>query len=223
LCYRTAIDVFLLGTIIYQFFPNGRRVIVEGISWRFSLLGIASAIYLNLWMHHYHTLDFIFSAVSFVTATHLYYLLKKNYPSRSLVDEICIHLPFSLYHSWSTFLVLLSAFEAFGSRRQGMELAGPWTKMSVFLVFVFLELTAISYTFSTPEGDFPASLIICLCLFAVFGQQQSSAFIHGFALGFAILSILWAVKSLYGLVLRYRNLLGIGVEDPERAPLVGGV
>lgn len=43
-----------LGTVIYQFFPTGKKVIIDSISWRFPLLGILSAIYINLWAtHHY--------------------------------------------------------------------------------------------------------------------------------------------------------------------------
>lgn len=48
------IHILLLGTVIYQFFPNGKKVIIDGISWRFPLLGILNAIYVNLWAtHHY--------------------------------------------------------------------------------------------------------------------------------------------------------------------------
>ena len=51
---RSVIHVLLLGTVIYQFFDNGKKVIIDGISWRFPLLGILNAIYVNLWAtHHY--------------------------------------------------------------------------------------------------------------------------------------------------------------------------
>lgn len=48
------IHVLLLGTIIYQFFPQGKRVIIDGISWRFPLLAVLNAVYVNLWAtRHY--------------------------------------------------------------------------------------------------------------------------------------------------------------------------
>jgi len=48
------IHILLLGTIIYQFFPQGKRVIIDGISWRFPLLAVLNAIYANLWAtQHY--------------------------------------------------------------------------------------------------------------------------------------------------------------------------
>ena len=40
---RSVIHVLLLGTVIYQFFDNGKKVIIDGISWRFPLLGILNA------------------------------------------------------------------------------------------------------------------------------------------------------------------------------------
>ena len=51
---RTVIHILLLGTVIYQFFPQGKRVIVDGISWRFPLLGLLNAVYVNLWASHYY-------------------------------------------------------------------------------------------------------------------------------------------------------------------------
>ena len=43
-----------------------------------------------------------------------------------------VHLPFSLYHGWTTVLVVLTAFEAFGNNAN-TEHAGVWTKVFVFL------------------------------------------------------------------------------------------
>ena len=40
--------------MIYQFFPAGKRAIIDGISWRFALLGVLNVIYVNLWAEaHY--------------------------------------------------------------------------------------------------------------------------------------------------------------------------
>lgn len=53
-CPRSLIHVLLLGTVIYQFFPQGKKVVIDGISWRFPLLAILNAIYINVWAtHHY--------------------------------------------------------------------------------------------------------------------------------------------------------------------------
>jgi len=58
---RALIHLLLLGTIIYQFFPAGKTVIIDGISWRFPLLGILNAIYVNTWSHGHYIVAFIFA------------------------------------------------------------------------------------------------------------------------------------------------------------------
>jgi hypothetical protein len=55
------IHLLLLGTVIYQFFPQGKRVIIDGIAWRFPLLAVLNAIYVNLWASkHYIVGSFCF-------------------------------------------------------------------------------------------------------------------------------------------------------------------
>lgn len=84
----------------------------------------------------------------------------------------------------------------------------------------FLEGTAATYAFSSPEGDLPASIAIAWSLWAIFAHQRGSGFVHWTALVFAILALVWVVKGAVGLVLRSRNGR-IALSDEERAPLVG--
>lgn len=58
---RSLIHLLLLGTIIFQFTPSGKSVIVDGISWRFPLLGILNAIYVNLWASQHYVFAFVFA------------------------------------------------------------------------------------------------------------------------------------------------------------------
>ncbi|KAI5116407.1 hypothetical protein M0805_006225 [Coniferiporia weirii] len=212
------IHLLLLGAIIYQFFPNGKRVIIDGISWRLPLLAVLNAIYVNVWTRQYYVVAFIFALLVSSTVTHIYYIVKRYHASSSWSDELWVHLPFSLYHGWTTVLVVLSLFEAFGVNAFTHR-AGVWTKVFVFLGLFFLEATAATYAFSTPEGDLAGSVAIAWALFAVFEHQRSSAFIHWSAFAFALLSLFWIVKSLYGHLVAHR---GVGVlHDEERAPLIG--
>ncbi|KAF9453905.1 hypothetical protein P691DRAFT_718253 [Macrolepiota fuliginosa MF-IS2] len=211
------IHVLLLGTIIYQFFPQGKRVIIDGISWRFPLLAILNAIYVNLWASQHYIIAFVFALFVSSAVTHIYYIVKKYHVAENLSDELFIHLPFSLYHGWTTVLVVLTAFEAFGVNKIHHH-AGVWTKVFVFLALFFLEGTAATYAFSTPEGDLPASIAIAWSLWAIFVQQRHPAFIHWSALAFAILALVWVLKGAYGL---YRGHGRIALSDEERAPLVG--
>lgn len=212
----TVIHALLLGTIIYQFFPSGKRVVIDGISWRFPLLGLLNAIYINLWSSHHYVLAFVASLFVSSAVTHIYYVVKKHHSSQSTGDELFVHLPFSLYHGWTTVLVLLTAFEAFGVNAHTHR-AGVWTKVFVFLALFFLEGTAATYAFATPEGDLPASIAIAWALWAIFAHQTSSGFVHWSSLAFAILALVWVVKGAVGLTSRDRSRL----DDEERAPLIG--
>jgi hypothetical protein len=119
---------------------------------------------------------------------------------------------------WTTVLVVLTAFEAFGVNAHEHH-AGIWTKVFVFLALFFLESTAATYAFSSPEGDLPASIAIAWSLWAIFAHQTSSKFIHWTSLGFAVFALVWVVKALFG---TSRKLFGRrSIMDAERAPLVG--
>lgn len=216
----TLIHLLLLGTIIYQWFPSGKSVIIDGISWRFPLLGILNAIYVNLWTSRHYVFAFIFALFVSATVTHIYYVVKKQHSPQNIWDELLVHLPFSLYHGWTTVIVVLSLFEAFGVNALTTR-AGIWTKVFVFLALFFLEATAATYAFSSPEGDLPASIAIAWSIWAIYAHQTSSGFVHWTALAFAILTLVWVIKGAYG-VSRKAWSGGIRLEDEERAPLVGG-
>jgi len=214
------IHLLLLFTVIYQFFPAGKSVIIDGISWRFPLLAVLNAIYINLWATHHYIWAFIFALFVSSAVTHIYYVVKKHHSAQSLADELFIHLPFSLYHGWTTVLVVLTAFNAFGVDAQKHP-AGVWTKVFVFLALLFLEATAATYSFSSPEGDLPASIAIAWSLFAIFAHQKGSGFVHWTALVFSILALVWVVKGAFGLGTKVWGSGAVRLEDEERAPLVG--
>jgi len=217
------IHILLLGTIIYQWFPGGKVIIIDGISWRFPLLGILNAVYVHLWSTQHYIVAFIFALFVSSAVTHIYYIVKKYHSPQSTYDELLVHLPFSLYHGWTTVLVVLTAFEAFGVNALTTR-AGIWTKVFVFLALFFLEATAATYAFSSPEGDLPASVAIAWALWAIFAHQlhkpHGSAFVTWTALAFAIITLLWVIKGGYGLTRRVWSG-GVRLEDEERAPLVG--
>jgi len=212
------IHLLLLGLIVYQFFPAGKRVIIDGISWRLPLLAVLNAIYVNVWTRGHYVVAFIFALLVSSAVTHIYYIVRRYHVAESLADELFVHLPFSLYHGWTTVLIILTAFEAFGVNAITHK-AGIWTKVFVFLGLFFLEATAATYAFSTAEGDLAGSIAIAWALFAIFAHQTSSAFIHWTAFAFALLSLFWVLKSLYGLITSGRGTSVL--HDEERAPLVG--
>jgi len=212
------VHLLLFGYIVYQFFPGGYKTIVEGVSWRFALLSVLTSIYVNVWARGHYVVAFIFALLVSSTVSHVYYVVKKKHASDSLNDELWIHLPFSLYHGFTTVLVLVTAFEAFGVDKLAQK-PGVWTDVFVFLALLFLETTSAAYAFSSPEGDLAASIAIAWSLFAIFAHQQTP-FIHWSALAFSILSVFSIAKSLYGYWVKGKG--GGIVLDEERGPLTGG-
>ena len=67
--FRVLIHFLLLGTIIYQFCPSGKAVIIDGISWRFALLTILNAVYVNFWSNKSYILSFICALLVSSTVT----------------------------------------------------------------------------------------------------------------------------------------------------------
>jgi len=212
------IHLLLLGYVIYQFTPTGKKTIIDGVSWRFPLLLVLNAIYVNTWARGHHIVAFIFALLVSSTVSHIYWIVKKNHQRESLSDELFIHLPFSLYHGWTTVLVVITAFEAFGVNAHTHR-AGIATKVLVFLALFFLESTSVAYALSSPEGDIAGAIAISWSLWAIYSQQTSSGFVHWSALVFAILSLFSIVRSLYGIFAGNRS--GGILHDEERAPLVG--
>jgi len=212
------IHLLLFGTIVYQFFPAGQAVIIDAVSWRFPLLVLLNAIYVNFWASQYYVLAFVLALCVSSVVTHIYYIVKKHHTPQCTPDELFIHLPFSLYHGWTTVLVVLTAFEAFGVDSRHTP-AGIWTKIFVFLALFFLEGTAGTYAFSTAEGDLAGSIAITWAMAAITAHQTSSGFVHWTAFVFTVLSLLCVIKAALGLFGIGR--FGVVRLDEERAPLIG--
>ncbi|KAJ7247084.1 hypothetical protein C8J57DRAFT_1452088 [Mycena rebaudengoi] len=212
------IHLLFLGTMIYQFTAAGKASIVDGVSWRFPLLAVLNAVYVHLWAKGYYVAALNFSVFVSFAVTHIYYIVKKHHGAESLSDELFVHLPFSLYHGWTTVLVAITAFQAFGVNALD-DAAGIWTKIFVFLALCSLEFAAATYALSTAEGDLPASCAIAWALFAIYAHQTTDGFVHWSALGFALLALVWVAKGGYGALVKARG--GPRVTDEERAPLVG--
>jgi hypothetical protein len=86
-------------------------------------------------------------------------------------NPVFVHLPFSLYHGWTTVLVVVTAFEAFGVNALEKP-AGIATEVFAFLAFFFLESTSVAYAYSSPEGDIAGAIAISWSLWAIFARKR---------------------------------------------------
>ncbi|KAF8299640.1 hypothetical protein DL93DRAFT_2233901 [Clavulina sp. PMI_390] len=77
-----------LDYIIYQFTANGKRTIIDGISWRFPLLLVLNAIY--VWVNGHYVVAFIFTLLVSSAVLHIYYVVKKGHASENLGNELFI-------------------------------------------------------------------------------------------------------------------------------------
>ena len=126
------IHLLLLGTVIYQFTPQAKVAVIEGISWWFPILATLNIILVASRANRYYTIAFAFSLLSLSVVWKLYGTVKEARFRKSWGDELFVRLPLSTWHGWSTVVVLLTAFEAFGVDATENP-AGIWTWLFVFI------------------------------------------------------------------------------------------
>jgi hypothetical protein len=85
---------------------------------------------------HHYILAFIFSLIVASVVSHVYWDLVAS-SLRSKTELILVHLPFSLLHAYLVFLLVLSAFTAFGVDRADHK-AGPITQALVIIALLLL-------------------------------------------------------------------------------------
>jgi len=216
----TVIDLLLLGMNVFQFF-GGSKPVTELIGWRFAIVGILNSIFVNLFVKSDYVLSFIFSILTALVVSHVYYDLKtKASPSSSSepwANIIFIHLPFSLWHAYSIVLVILSLFSAFGVNKLA-HLPGVGTKVSVVIALAWLSATSIGYALHSAKGDVAGAVVIAWFLAAIY-DNQATPLIHWVALAAFIIS-LFAIVKVVVFHVRSPDQLVAGSDENERAPLI---
>lgn len=213
----TLIHFLLLCMMFYQFSEPGKTLVIDAISYRFAVLALLNTIYIWLWIRGFYISAFFMSLVVAATVSQIYYIINAEHSrSDGLGAELFVHLPFSLYHGWTIVLIIISAFQAFGVNANTHH-AGVFTKIFVFLAFVFLSSTAAGYAFATAQGDAAGAAVIAWALFSIFIHQRSP-FIRWSAFAFFILTLFAVLKAIYSSLRGERSIL----HDEERAPLISG-
>lgn len=128
------IHILLLGTVIYQFASaRGKIVVVDGISWGFTLIATLSAIFVTVRVNHHYTLAFVLSLFIVYISFKIGRIIEKEHFSKSAGDRFFVHLPFFLWYGWAIVLSFLTVFEAFGVDATKHE-DGGGTQFCVFLI-----------------------------------------------------------------------------------------
>ncbi|EFP75631.1 uncharacterized protein PGTG_00962 [Puccinia graminis f. sp. tritici CRL 75-36-700-3] len=134
---------------------------------------------------------------------------------RSKTELILVHLPFSLLHAYLVFLLVLSAFTAFGVDRADHK-AGPITQALVIIALLLLASTGVGYTIHSDQGDVAGAIVIAIELVGVFTRQTDPESIHWVAFAAFIATLLAIIKAFYSSFRGGR----IRLTDSERAPLI---
>ncbi|KAK9895866.1 hypothetical protein P389DRAFT_170682 [Cystobasidium minutum MCA 4210] len=212
----TLIDFLLLGMVIIQFTDAGFGPVVETIGWRFAIIGLLNAAWVYLFHHGQYVIGFVVVLFLAAAISNVYWDLKKNRPTDK-ISAIFVHLPFSLWHAYAVFLVVLTGFTAF-SKDKHSHPASLATKVVGVIALVFLASTSVGYAFESQKGDLAGAAVIAWELLAIYINQPHPRLIHWFALAGFIVSLLAIVKALF-YTARNPSLTG---DDGERAPLIAG-
>ncbi|KAH9820520.1 hypothetical protein DFH28DRAFT_1020417 [Melampsora americana] len=211
----TVINLLFLGFVIFQFFEIGTKLIVEIIGWRFAGIGILQSIWIHLFVGHHYILAFVLALIVASLVSHVYWDLRRT-GHQNKSELVFVHLPFSLLHAYLVFLLVLSAFTAFGVDKSDHH-AGLFTKLFVNLALLTLAFIAVGYAFQSDKGDVAGSIVIALELIGVFIRQSNPKSIHWVALVSFIITLFAIVKAIY---FNFRSGR-ISLLDSERAPLIG--
>jgi hypothetical protein len=152
--------------IIYQFTERGKAIVVDRIQYRFALLGLLNTAFIWLTLRGWYITAFIAALLVAGAVSQIYFIINADTGECTLPTELFVHLPFSLYHGWTVVLTVLALFQAFGVDADTHK-AGIWTKIFVFLSFLFLESTAAGYAFATASGDPAGAAVISWALFSI--------------------------------------------------------
>ncbi|KAI8342950.1 hypothetical protein BC941DRAFT_492173 [Chlamydoabsidia padenii] len=214
----TVIYFLLGGFIIYQWFDQAHESALHGVGWHFVISAILNTLWFSLLEGDHKILAFLISILQVFSVSFVFYKLESEFPANNWWDRLFLHAPFSLWHGWSVFIAVVTAFVAFtGVDRSDDKTILPPDVLHIVLVYiglVFLTATAIGYVeYKGQKGDVTSAWVIAFGLWSIF-VQQPFAVTHWGALGAAIITTLWPAKP-YLLKALGRSSGG------ENAPLLG--
>ncbi|CAJ0898559.1 5331_t:CDS:10, partial [Entrophospora sp. SA101] len=159
------------------------------------VISLFSALWVYLWQTDHLILALITIVIISTQISHVYYRLHNKFPAQGINDTLWIHAPFSLYHAWITFLLMLSLFAAFTPEKTDDEddkQPKVYLKVLVFFALLTLQIIASGYI-EKFKGDVAGALVIAGALYGIFAAQDDP-FIHWTSLFFAVCTSIHIVK-----------------------------
>ncbi|ORX61496.1 hypothetical protein DM01DRAFT_1404283 [Hesseltinella vesiculosa] len=213
----TLIYLLLGGFVIYQWFDQAHEAALHGVGWHFALSGILNTLWLSLMEGEHKVLAFLVAILQVFSISFIFYKLEAEYPANNWWSRLFLHAPFSLWHGWSVFISVVTAFVAFthvNKDSEGVILPPNVFHIILFYIAVgFLAFTAIGYVeFKGQKGDITSAWVIAFGLWSVFAQQTYDTTRWG-ALAGAIITTLWPAKPFI--------MKAAGRDSGENAPLLG--
>jgi len=113
-------NVLMLGSIAYQFHPEGEHIIVNTISWRFPLAALQNTVLVNLLSGRHYILTFILALfLVYYTIPRMSSCVREDVPVKSVphrfFHQLFIYAPFALYKGSVVTLLVLSMLKAFST------------------------------------------------------------------------------------------------------------
>ncbi|ORZ17786.1 hypothetical protein BCR42DRAFT_373164 [Absidia repens] len=214
----TLIYLLLGGFVIYQWFDQAHESALHGVGWHFILSAILNTLWFSLLEGEHKVLSFFISVLQVFSISFVFYKLEAEFPANNWWDRLFLHAPFSLWHGWSVFIAVVTAFVTFtGVKKTEDGTILPPNVLHIVLFYIglaFLSLTAIGYVeYKGQKGDLTSAWVISFGLWAIFVEQPFVT-THWGALAAAIITTLWPAKPY---ILR---ALGRSTTS-ENAPLLG--
>lgn len=200
------IHLLFAGTILYmQWTERGNELIIEDLGLQFPLLLILSTLWAGTWARQLPIPSFILAILVALVASNIFLTFKKRYPlaaDSDWTERVFVHIPFSLYHGWTVFILFVNGFSAFAP-----DYLTSGTVAKVFAVWLLAILCGISlsYAISTQGGDIAGTLVITLGFFAIYAHSHIHGRYHNqpewmrwTTLVFGVISLFATVKSAVG-------------------------
>ncbi|KAI8333160.1 hypothetical protein BC941DRAFT_435250 [Chlamydoabsidia padenii] len=194
----TVIYFLLGGFVIYQWFEQAHESALHGVGWHFILSAILNSLWFSLLEGDHKLLALMISVFQVFSLSFVFYKLESEYPANTWWDRLFLHAPFSLWHGWSVFIAVVTAFVTFtGVKKDEHGVILPPNTFHIILFYIgigFLALTAIGYVeYKGQKGDVTSAWVISFGLWSIFAHQPFTTIRWG-ALAAAIITTLWPAK-----------------------------